>query len=200
MSPNPRFGIRKRNRESKDTHVDTLTRSPGDGSISPTSSSTSTEPRKTAENNHCLELRSGTSPVTEAQDTEPENGIEERQDSRYVTLTITGSSGTYVTLVELGDTTIATSYPVSQTTARSRIPNPGIPTGTIVGIVVGISLGVLALVGVFYVYLLRARHLKQIRRRRRRARRKSSGSGGPGPAPAPPPPAEGGGPFPPANP
>jgi len=37
---------------------------------------------------------------------------------------------------------------------------------------------VLALVGVFYVYLLRARHLKQIRRRRRRARRKSSGSGG----------------------
>jgi len=117
MSPNPRFGIRKRNRESKDTHVDTLTRSPGDGSISPTSSSTSTEPRKTAENNHCLELRSGTSPVTEAQDTEPENGIEERQDSRYVTLTITGSSGTYVTLVELGDTTIATSYPISQTTA-----------------------------------------------------------------------------------
>lgn len=34
------------------------------------------------------------------------------------------------------------------------------------------------LMGVFYVYLLRARHLKRVRRRRRRARRASAGSGG----------------------
>ncbi|PVH79218.1 hypothetical protein DL98DRAFT_655620 [Cadophora sp. DSE1049] len=198
MSPNPRFGIKKRDKESTDTDVDTLTRNSGDGSLSPTSSSTYTEPRDISESDHYLELRCGKSPAPEARDARSENGIEERQGTRYITLTVTRSSGTYVTLVELGDTTIPTSYPVTQTTTRSRIPNPGIPTGTIVGIVVGISLGVLALVGVFYVYLLRARHLKRIRRRRRRARRASAGSGGP--APAPPPPAEGGGPFPPANP
>lgn len=94
-----------------------MTRSQGDGSISPTSSSTSTEPRKTSESEHDLDLRSRESPAPKPRDAEPESEIEERQDSRYVTLTSTGSSGTYVTLVELGDTTIATSYPVAQTTA-----------------------------------------------------------------------------------
>ncbi|KAH7419489.1 hypothetical protein BKA64DRAFT_650955 [Cadophora sp. MPI-SDFR-AT-0126] len=199
MSPNPRFGISKRNRESTDTGVDTLTRNSGDGSKSPTSSSRIAVPRSASNSGPCLELRSGISPASKARDSESGDGIEERQGTRYITLTVTQSSGTYVTLVELGDTTIPTSYPVTQTTA-SRIPNPGIPTGTIVGIVVGISLGALALVGVFYVYLLRARHLKRMRRRRRRARRASAGSGGPGPAPAPPPPAGGDAPFPPANP
>lgn len=44
----------------------------------------------------------------------------------------------------------------------------------------GIFLGVMLLVGVLYVYLLRARHLKRVRRRRRRARRASAGGGGGG--------------------
>ncbi|KAK0125644.1 hypothetical protein ONS96_009479 [Cadophora gregata f. sp. sojae] len=202
MSPNPRsgLGIRKSNTEYIDRDVDTWTHTSGDGSISsPTNLSTSTEPRHTSESNPSLELRSEKYSASEARDAESRNGIEERDGTRYITLTVTRSSGTYVTLVELGDTTLPTSYQVTQSqTTTSRIPDPGIPTGTIVGIVVGISLGVLALVGVFYVYLLRARHLKRIRRRRKRARRASASSGGP--APAAPPPAAGDAPPPPANP
>ncbi|KAK0125645.1 hypothetical protein ONS96_009479 [Cadophora gregata f. sp. sojae] len=127
MSPNPRsgLGIRKSNTEYIDRDVDTWTHTSGDGSISsPTNLSTSTEPRHTSESNPSLELRSEKYSASEARDAESRNGIEERDGTRYITLTVTRSSGTYVTLVELGDTTLPTSYQVtqSQTTTYSSPP------------------------------------------------------------------------------
>ncbi|KAH7342538.1 hypothetical protein BKA65DRAFT_293558 [Rhexocercosporidium sp. MPI-PUGE-AT-0058] len=199
MSPNPRFGNRKRDHRGI-TAVDTTSGSPTQksdvGAIPPTRSSTLTDPTNISDLKPSL-ASSGIVPVLSDDDTDLEDAIEERDVTQYVTLTITRDSGTYMTLVELGDPSFPTAYSATQISSKRRIQNPGIPTGTIVGIVVGIFGGVMLLVGVFYVYLLRARHLKRIRRRRRRARRASASSAGAGPAP-PPPPAEGA--FPPANP
>ncbi|KAH9211344.1 hypothetical protein DL95DRAFT_448272 [Leptodontidium sp. 2 PMI_412] len=211
MSPNPHVGNRKRDITDVDTTSGSLTWNSDvdDGSILPTRSSTLAEPTRISELEPSLASSSGVSQLplsasvsdSDSPDSETalEDGIEERDGTEYITLTITGSSGTYATLVELGDPSFPTAYSATQATPKRRVQNPGVPTGTIVGIVVGIFGGVMLLMGVFYVYLLRARHLKRVRRRRRRARRASAGSGGPGPAPPPPPPAEEGA-FPPANP
>jgi len=85
----------------------------------------------------------------------------------YIILTITSFSSTYTTTILLGNTFLAS--PTSEsTTSNILIPQiPGIPTGTIVGIVVGCVLGFLALGLGFYAYVLKA---KRDRRRRRRAR------------------------------
>ncbi|KAG4439918.1 hypothetical protein IFR05_004593 [Cadophora sp. M221] len=213
MSPNPRSWNRKRDITDVDTGSGSLTWNSdvavdGAGSILPTRSSALTEPTRidgslaSSSSTSGIPQPSVTNPVSVLPDIEiaHEDAIEERDGTEYITLTITRSTGTYVTLVELGDPSFPTAYSATQASPKRRVQNPGIPTGTIVGIVVGIFGGVMLLMGVFYVYLLRARHLKLVRRRRRRARRASSTSGGSGPAPPPPPPADGEGAFPPANP
>ncbi|KAH8668148.1 hypothetical protein BGZ60DRAFT_528485 [Tricladium varicosporioides] len=133
----------------------------------------------------------------------------------YITLSITRPTTTYTSLVLLGD-----SYPLTTPTDLSDLSDPsnpsltipktiaqhpGIPTSSIVGIVVGVVLVFLSLAGVFYVYILRARQYKRRMRRKslssgsRSRRSRRSSAAGPGPPP-PPPPADGAdGPFPPAG-
>lgn len=130
----------------------------------------------------------------------------------YITLSITRVTTTYTTLVQLGDSFPTTYATKSSSTLppKSTAQHPGIPTGNIVGIIVGCIAGFGLLVGVFYVYLLRARQFRRVQRRRRSRRgsastgrsRSTAGPGPPGPPPpGPPPPGSppGGGPFPPAN-
>jgi len=125
----------------------------------------------------------------------------------YVTLTITRDATTYITTIQLGDSFPTTSFPNSNSQPasppRTTAQHPGIPTGDIVGIIVGCIVGFGLLVGVFYVYLLRARQFRRVESRKRSRRGSESTQGGPPPPPpgmgGPPPPPPGGMPFPPAN-
>ncbi|RDL39611.1 uncharacterized protein BP5553_03951 [Venustampulla echinocandica] len=121
----------------------------------------------------------------------------------YVVLSVTRPTTTYTTIVPLGNsfpTDASSSASPPETTAQT----PGIPTSSIVGIIVGCILAFGMLAGVFYVYALRAKRHRFMQRRggssrkttstgtrSRRSRRSSSGAGG-----QPPPP---GGVFPPAG-
>lgn len=93
----------------------------------------------------------------------------------YITLSITRPTTTYTSLVLLGGsyplTTPTSPSDPSQTIPGAVVQHPGIPTSSIVGIVVGVVLVFLSLAGVFYVYTLRARQY------RRTMRRKSLSSG-----------------------
>lgn len=114
---------------------------------------------------------------------QPTHPVEDEKDAgyEYVTLSITLPYTTYLTTILLGDsfpttdanTLVPTTYAVPTSSSNTRVQTPGISTGAIVGIVVGLIVGFSALLGVFYVYLLRAREAKR-RRRRRRSRRGSS--------------------------
>jgi hypothetical protein len=102
-----------------------------------------------------------------------------------ITLSITSPFTTYTTTIELGNS-FPTSFipdpsPQAAVQAPQKPSTPGISTGTIVGIVVGCSLGFLLLIGVFYVYLLRARQYRLQKKRRGRSKsRSSSGRSGGG--------------------
>ena len=108
--------------------------------------------------------------------------LENEKDTgcEYVTFSVTLPYTTYLTAILLGDsfptknpnTLVPTTYPLPKSSSNTRIQTPGMSTGAIVGIIVGLVAGFAALLGVFYVYLLRARQAK--RRRRRRGRRGSS--------------------------
>ncbi|CZT01042.1 uncharacterized protein RAG0_08865 [Rhynchosporium agropyri] len=205
MSPNPAF----RSRNEKDP-ANTISGSDlrsgslalNSGSFRPTGSSSSRERTYTPET-----LASSERPIALLEaDTEAdtEQAVEGGDGIRYSTFTATQTSGPYVTLIASSDANLPTArYPAPQKTLygrNSRVPNPRLPTGTVVGIVIGFVVGAMLLAGVAYVYLLRLRHLKRMRRRRRRAKRAKTGSSGsaPAPAPAPSPPPDGA--LPPANP
>jgi hypothetical protein len=112
--------------------------------------------------------------------------------SYYITLTVTASTGTYITSVLLGD-----SFPTSSITDPNPIPtpepqsavstspstpspsttvqHPGISIGAIVGIIIGVLGGLSALVVAFYIYLLRSRKFKKGKRRKKRSPRVRAG-------------------------
>lgn len=94
-----------------------------------------------------------------------------KKDGPYVTLTITKAYTTYATTILLGNTfptSPETSNPTSQssTTSQSQPASPGIPTSSITGIVVGCIAGLLLLIGVFYIYEIRASKLRAARKKR----------------------------------
>jgi len=143
----------------------------------------------------------------------PAKLLELRQNT-YLTLTVTQAYLTYTTTILLGDTfptspppgfPAASAYPAAaqsspqveteSETADPQTQNPGLGSGTTAGIIVGCILAFILLLGVGYVFLLRARQRRR-RRRRRKKRRKSASSAGGGPPPAGPPPGPGPGPPP----
>ncbi|TAQ89110.1 hypothetical protein B7494_g2572 [Chlorociboria aeruginascens] len=116
-----------------------------------------------------------------------------------ITLTISQPLTTYATVILLGDTfptpsptPTPTSPPLSlppTTTSTpapaARVQTPGVPTGTVLGIVIGCALGFLALIALFYVYLVRARRRERRRWRRWRERQAAKeGAAGEEAAPA----------------
>jgi len=99
----------------------------------------------------------------------------------YIFLTITSISTTYTTTILLGNSfpTFATSS--QSTTPKAIIPEvPGIPTGTIVGIVVGCIVVFLVLGIVFYGYAWRKNFYRNNRKRGSRSSksRSANSSGG----------------------
>jgi hypothetical protein len=148
----------------------------------------------------------------------PHANVNAKDAAAYVTLTITRQATTYITIIQLGDS-FPTTFPNSnlQPTSppKTTVQHPGIPTGDIVGIIVGCIVGFGLLVGVFYVYLLRARQFRRAESRKRSRRGSTStgmsrstqggppppppGMGGPPPPHPGPPPPPGGMPFPPPN-
>jgi hypothetical protein len=110
--------------------------------------------------------------------------------SYYITLTVTAQSGTYITSVLLEDSfptsttdPIPTAEPQSAVSTSPSTPSPsttvqhpGISSGAIAGIIIGILGGLSLLVGAFYVYLLRSRKYKKGKRRKRRSPRPRSGT------------------------
>jgi hypothetical protein len=108
----------------------------------------------------------------------PQRTPRHRRDTNgnpYVTLTVSSPSTTYETAVLLGD-----SFPTSSAAAANPSPSPaaddppssGLSNSATVGIVVGCVCSFVLLMGVLYVYLLRARQLRKWRRRWRRKKRK----------------------------
>lgn len=123
-------------------------------------------------------LTASTNDISSPVPTHPSDINEKDSGYEYVTLSVTLPYTTYITTILLGDSfpttsLVPTTYAVPTSSSNVKVQTPGIATGTIVGIVVGLIVGFLALFGVFYVYLLRARQAKR-RRRRRRSRRSSS--------------------------
>ncbi|CZR56919.1 uncharacterized protein PAC_06808 [Phialocephala subalpina] len=122
----------------------------------------------------------------------------EQKDSPYVVITVTNGAGIHITTVLLGDS-YPTTFSKTAIGGGSGSSHPGISTGSIVGIAVGLSLGFLAFFAVMYIYFLRFRQARRLRRKRRR--RKSNGGGSKrGKIPAAPPGGGGGGPGPPPPP
>jgi hypothetical protein len=124
-------------------------------------------------------------PTTSEDDIE----LEPRDGGYYITLTVTAQTGTYITSVLLGDSfptsttdPIPTPEPQSAVSTSPSTPSPsttvqhpGISTGAIAGIIIGVLGGLSLLVGAFYVYLLRSRKFKRGKRRKRRSPRPRSG-------------------------
>ncbi|KAE8441172.1 hypothetical protein EG329_005801 [Mollisiaceae sp. DMI_Dod_QoI] len=103
----------------------------------------------------------------------------------YVVITVTSANGvgTYVSTVLLGDSYPTTRNDLGDGNNGGSNPHPGISTGSIVGISVGLALGFLALLGVCYVYYLRSRQTRRLRHRRGRRKAKvvvARGGGGGG--------------------
>ncbi|KAF8866984.1 hypothetical protein BDZ45DRAFT_795431 [Acephala macrosclerotiorum] len=129
----------------------------------------------------------------------PSLKLEQKDGSPYyVVITVTNGSGMHITTVVLGD-----SYPTTFSGAAvgggSGGSHPGISTGSIVGIAVGLTLGFLVFFAAMYIYFLRLRQARQLRRKKRRRRSNGGGSrkgkipsarggGGGGGSPGPPPP------------
>jgi hypothetical protein len=119
-------------------------------------------------------------PELSEDDIEPRDGSGQ---SYYITLTVTSSTETYLTTLLLGDsfpTSIEsnptpdptpTPQPQSALATPSPVQHPGISTGAIAGIIVGVLAGLSLLVGAFYVYLVRSKILRKGRRRRGGKRR-----------------------------
>jgi hypothetical protein len=117
--------------------------------------------------------------------------LEPRDGGYYITLTVTTQTGTYITSLLLGDsfpTSSPTSDPtpnpiptpepqsaVSTSTPTPSVQHPGISTGAIAGIIIGVLGGLSLLVGAFYIYLLRSKKYKKGKRRKKRSPRPRSG-------------------------
>jgi len=124
--------------------------------------------------------------------------VSDRQESEFITLLITYPTSTFTTFILLGNpasstqTLVApTTYSVSSDTypAINNDANPGLSAGTLAGIVVGCIGSFILLLGVGYVYLLRARQGKRFdkrfggkrvkRKKKKRPRRRRDGDPGP---------------------
>lgn len=108
------------------------------------------------------------------------------QDPYYVTLALTRPQTTLISLILL-DNALPTPTGTSNSASAQgvTIRNSGMSTPTIVGTVFGVTLSFLLLVGVLYVYILRARQFarmkagssrRSVSSRNKRRRRGSSGS------------------------
>ncbi|CAG8973887.1 hypothetical protein HYALB_00003665 [Hymenoscyphus albidus] len=129
---------------------------------------------------------------------------EVQQDPYYVTLALTRPQTTLISLIVLDNTLpTPTSTSTSSPSPKPLASHSRISTPTIVGIVFGVTLSVLVLLGVLYVYILRARQFARTqkggsrksissrnkRKRRRRKERVAVPASAPAPPPQPPPPA-----------
>ena len=108
--------------------------------------------------------------------------VELRDEPRYLTLSVNSFSTTYITTILLGNSfATVPSTPFSTATPElESVHVPGIPTGTIVGIVVGCVAGFFLLLCVFYIHILKMRQSARMRRSRSSRSKSRSSSGGSG--------------------
>jgi hypothetical protein len=98
----------------------------------------------------------------------------------YITLTITDPAAvTYTTTILLGDdypgpsTTDPVQQSASTQTLTAAAPkSPGLSSGSVAGIIIGVLGGLAVLAGVFYVWMLRARQWKTTHKKRKRKKKK----------------------------
>ncbi|KAH8600524.1 hypothetical protein B0O99DRAFT_590187 [Bisporella sp. PMI_857] len=106
------------------------------------------------------------------------SSIDPRDEPDYLTLPLSSISGTQTTVVLLGSTLpTSTTPPLSyQTVAPQKVYIPGVSAQNLAGIIAGCVAGFFLLMGVLYVYLLRARQRAWKRKQRRKKKRKKGRS------------------------